>query len=75
MDGFYGKKGCVVKLEGNMTVESAMRQLKRIMNQEGVTKIMKERRYYETGAEKKQRVKREQRRREMRRRSLDQFAN
>ena len=47
MDDFHlNKKGMTVRVNNNH-IESAISQLKRRMNQEGVTKELRRRRYYE----------------------------
>ena len=58
-DNFHhGKKGLTVRVvNGNM--EGAISRLKRLMNQEGITRELRRRRYYEKPTTKRRREKAE----------------
>lgn len=74
MDDFhFNKKGLTVRVINNH-LESALAQLKRRLNQEGVTKELRKRRYYEKPTTKRRREKAEARIRWMRKlATLDPF--
>ena len=70
----FNKKGLFVRvMNGNL--EGAMSRLKRLMNQEGVTKELRKRRFYEKPTTKRRRKKAEARIRWLRKKAtLDPWA-
>jgi small subunit ribosomal protein S21 len=50
----HGKKGLTVRVMNN-NIEGAISRLKRLINQEGVTKELRRRRYYEPPTTKRRR--------------------
>jgi small subunit ribosomal protein S21 len=59
MDDFHlNKKGMTVRVHNN-NIESAISQLKRRMNQEGVNKELRRRRYYEPPTTRRRRERAE----------------
>lgn len=51
---FGNKRGLTVKVHNN-NIESAINQLKKRVNQEGITRELRQRRFYEKPSEKKRR--------------------
>lgn len=69
----HGKKGLVVRVINN-NVDGAISRLKRLLNQEGVTRELRRRRYYEKPTTKRRRERAEARMRWLRKQStLDPF--
>lgn len=70
----HGKKGLTVRVMNN-NIEGAISRLKRLLNQEGVNRELRRRRYYEKPTTKRRRERAEARIRWLRKQAtLDPFA-
>jgi small subunit ribosomal protein S21 len=65
----HGKRGLTVKVV-NGNLESALSRLKRLLNQEGITRELRRRRYYEKPTTQRRREKAEARIRWLRKKAL-----
>lgn len=65
----HGKRGLTVRVV-NGQLESALSRLKRLLNQEGITRELRRRRYYEKPTTRRRREKAEARIRWLRKKAL-----